>query len=465
MSSYSDDGCTSFIFKGALVFALFLGISIAAYNFFEQNKDILSTTTAFLIIVVIILLCAVVCLSIILYNKLKKLKSESKLLKEEVTKSSNLYDKNKKLEEQCTALEKSFLYQKKQLENSIQSQKKQFEKEKNLFEKEIREKDELYRLIEKQNNSSINKITSLYADFLLLQYSLSEKYLKTKIRPAFTEASRIAELKKETKKYVEQYRIMLYKYEELLNLFPELKDYADDFESLKELENIKNINQLQDEYDKVRDYISKEDYQKLTMSERNQRALDGYIKGKNKSNWQIGRDYELYIGHWLRARGYKVWHYGIEKKLEDLGCDIIAVKNNKVHIIQCKRWKEERKIHEKHIIHLYGTYILLKRNYKEILNIGLFNETVIANFISTHQVTDTAKEIAKILNIGLDTIQFQEFPRIKCNINNGEKIYHLPFDQQYDRTKIEKEGEFYAMTVKDAESKGFRRAFRYNFNS
>jgi hypothetical protein len=43
-----------------------------------------------------------------------------------------------------------------------------------------------------------------------------------------------------------------------------------------------------------------------------------------------------------------------------------------------------------------------------------------------------------------------------------EKIYHLPFDQQYDRTKIIKsKGEFYAKTVIEAELRGFRRAHRW----
>ena len=61
-----------------------------------------------------------------------------------------------------------------------------------------------------------------------------------------------------------------------------------------------------------------------------------------------------------------------------------------------------------------------------------------------------------------------EFPRIKCNINGGtgEKIYHLPFDQQYERAIISKErGEFYATTVAEAEKQGFRRAFKHNPNS
>jgi len=43
-----------------------------------------------------------------------------------------------------------------------------------------------------------------------------------------------------------------------------------------------------------------------------------------------------------------------------------------------------------------------------------------------------------------------------------EKIYHLPFDQQYDNTKIFEKGEFYCRTTEEAERKGFRRAFRWH---
>ena len=53
---------------------------------------------------------------------------------------------------------------------------------------------------------------------------------------------------------------------------------------------------------------------------------------------------------------------------------------------------------------------------------------------------------------------------IKCNINQTTKmrIYHLPFDQQYDRTKIvPASGEFYAATTAEAEGNGFRRAWRH----
>ena len=53
---------------------------------------------------------------------------------------------------------------------------------------------------------------------------------------------------------------------------------------------------------------------------------------------------------------------------------------------------------------------------------------------------------------------------IKCNISptTQERIYHLPFDQQYDKAVIGNvPGEFYADTVAEAEAAGFRRAFRW----
>ena len=56
------------------------------------------------------------------------------------------------------------------------------------------------------------------------------------------------------------------------------------------------------------------------------------------------------------------------------------------------------------------------------------------------------------------------YPCIKCNISmvDGARIYHLPFDQQYDNTRIEiKKGEMYCQAVEEAEKAGFRRAFKW----
>ena len=76
-----------------------------------------------------------------------------------------------------------------------------------------------------------------------------------------------------------------------------------------------------------------------------------------------------------------------------------------------------------------------------------------------------AKEVAKALKINIKTEKYSKnYPMIKCNVNprTKEKIYHLTFDQQYDKIIIgNTPGEFYVKSVKQAVEKGFRRAFRY----
>ena len=158
----------------------------------------------------------------------------------------------------------------------------------------ISNKDRLYEAYKK---SDIFYISSMYSDFLTLEYSLSEKWLDNKEiiikhNPNFYErvkvgreakkaAETVRELKKETRLFIEQNKIMLYKYESLLSLFPELKDYVDDIDTIKELSNFKDIENLKEEYDRVADYISKDEYQRMSVDARNQLALNNYIKGKN----------------------------------------------------------------------------------------------------------------------------------------------------------------------------------------
>lgn len=82
-------------------------------------------------------------------------------------------------------------------------------------------------------------------------------------------------------------------------------------------------------------------------------------------------------------------------------------------------------------------------------------------------MSDLARRFAKELKIELkEKLKLpNEYPCIKCNISkaSGSKIYHLPFDQQYDNTKIEtNKGEGYCQTVKEAEDGGFRRAFKWH---
>lgn len=267
----------------------------------------------------------------------------------------------------------------------------------------------------------------------------------------------IREIRKDAKAMVEKNMEAKYQLAYLLNLFPNLEDVIEcEFQQLPPID----IEAVSD-YDKARDFLSKEEYSKLSTTERNQLALDRYINSHNKTKWQIGRDYELYIGYLYSKKGYSVDYFGERMGLEDLGRDLICKKGNQTLIIQCKYWSKSKQIHEKHITQLYGTLV------SYCIENNLNQDYVKALLVTNTCCSDMAKKMAEYLSITIaEDIEIKEYPRIKCNIGhdesgNAQKIYHLPFDQQYDATKITMPGEFLAFTVKEAEDAGFRRANKW----
>ncbi len=208
--------------------------------------------------------------------------------------------------------------------------------------------------------------------------------------------------------------------------------------------------------DPVAHWLSKEEWQALSTVERNQRALDRYLRSR-KSNWQIGRDYERYIGYLREKAGCRVTYHGIIKGFEDLGRDLIAERGSGIEVIQCKRWSREKLIHEKHVFQLFGTMVAHRIEHP--------GRAVRGTFVTSTRLSDRALAFARELDIAVEQeVPLDDYPRIKCNVarESAERIYHLPFDQAYDATVIEPErGEFYATTVAEAEAAGFRRAFRW----
>jgi hypothetical protein len=202
--------------------------------------------------------------------------------------------------------------------------------------------------------------------------------------------------------------------------------------------------------------LSEEEFQKLSTAERNQLALDRYWN-KPKSKWQIGKDYERYIGYLYENKDYNVYYQGILEGFDDLGRDLICKKGEQTIIIQCKRWSKNKIIHEKHINQLYGTVIKYFIDHRD--------EKVGTIFYTTTKLSERAREFAKYLKIKIaEEFPLNKYPSIKCNISrrNNERIYHLPFDQQYDRTLIEEErNELYVETAQEAENLGYRRAWRW----
>lgn len=192
-----------------------------------------------------------------------------------------------------------------------------------------------------------------------------------------------------------------------------------------------------------------------------------------KSPYQLGRDYERFIGYLYECEGYTVSYFGIENGKEDLGRDLICRKDGTTLIVQCKYWSKYKLIHEKHINQLFGTtvkfYLDSAQEKLAEQQLHLFPQLLTAGnilgvFCTSTELSATARKFAQALGIQVrEQVKLGSFPMIKCHISpaTGERIYHLPFDQMYDRTKLDKAGEFYALTVAEAENQGFRRAWRW----
>ena len=349
-------------------------------------------------------------------------------------------------------------------------------------EKFAKEKEETYAHIEKitsQRSMGFPWLAEAYADYFALRDGKLADYLTHKSHPAYTAAEAVRQVKKEKRELVKQNKVVEYKLHYLEKLFPWISELIADSEDEEIPVRMDGETDESDNEDRVRDFLTPEEYKSLPSVERNQRALDRYLKNRNKSKWAIGRDYEMYVGHVFSEKGYNIHYKGIIDGFEDLGRDVIATKGGEVCIIQCKNWAQYKEIHEKHIFQLFGTTMEYwikyfngnkkQKSFEEFSH--MLNEQKLRPiFYTSTSLSDKAKEMAKALSIEVvENEPLGEFPRIKCNINSGEfggetKIYHLPMDQQYDRTIIgNRAGEFYAFTVKEAEDAGFRRAFKHRF--
>lgn len=324
-------------------------------------------------------------------------------------------------------------------------------------------------------------VATVIADYETAKDEHIAHMLETKKRRAFKAPDEVRAIRAEKRALIQENKAYKWELEYIRNLLPWLADLED--EPIEPTTSYENPNYK--DSDAVGYWLTPEEYQKLPDTEKYQRALERYKKRK-KTNAEIGRDYERYIGYLYEDDGYTVTYYGIERGLDDLGRDLICIRGNEVHIVQCKCWSNKKKkmIREKHLNQLYGTVVAYKTaksmgiTIDDLANItgdklltirqgnlDLYSITPV--FYSTVPFSPTALAFAKILDIECHVTPLDDYPMIKCNISRtGERIYHLPFDQQYDKTIITPvDGECYAWTVEEAEDKGFRRAKRWKGNT
>lgn len=111
---------------------------------------------------------------------------------------------------------------------------------------------------------------------------------------------------------------------------------------------------------------------------------------------EAGLEFEDYIAECYRRRGWRVFHRGRERQGADLGIDIVAVKDDRNVLIQCKRWSLGREIAPD----VVATFIRDAEAYQRRRGhaqpmLGLWQPaTFLAVIATTTTLTDAAKTLA-----------------------------------------------------------------------
>ena len=411
-------------------------------------------------------------------NKIIEIKN--KAISEFEKKERDILEIKKDIENLIDIATKEIRYQKKELddkERSIDRKLLYLDNKEKRLQDEFERKE---RSIDRKEDAAIGRIDSHIDDVIdyfedlesygkppliidsyinacfILDGKLSA-YFHEKQRPSHSSAEILKSYRKEIKSYLIRIKDLEYQLSEL---------WGKDIDTSEK----DSFDLLDDDEERVRYFLDRDEYYNLSNQERNQHALDSYLSRKH-SRQHIGKMYERFIGYKYEIDGYDVTYRGIELGLKDGGIDLVCKKDNDVLFVQCKNWSQESTIYEKHICQLYGAskyYGDIMYLQKGNVQFDLFSSTEFPNikpvFITTTNLDDNAQKIAHKLGVEFKYIKYERYPIIKCNISSsGEKIYHLPFDQMYDIAKIKNKGECYVSTVKEAEEKGFRRAKRHYF--
>ncbi len=337
------------------------------------------------------------------------------------------------------------------LEAELQATKEKIEKER-----------EVIHLLAQEKSQGFPWLAKAYADYFELQDLRVAADLESKSHPARKAAERVREisLKRKTAEQLRKmYEYIIEYYEALFPWLTELRDENIDDLLIQITTGAKTDQDEVGQEDSSRRWLTDGEWRSLSSAQRSDLALTRWKQGR-RSKWEIGRDYERYIGYRMEQDRYKVSYQGIIEGLADLGRDLVCVKGPSVEIIQCKHWSQHKQIHEKHIFQLYGSVVAYRIDHPGVEASG--------KLVTSTRVSDRAKMFARALDIGLEeNHSLRDYPLVKCNVSrrDGERIYHLPFDQQYDTTFVEPErSERYVSSAREAETLGFRRAYWWRGN-
>ena len=216
----------------------------------------------------------------------------------------------------------------------------------------------------KDKSESFPYLAGLMADFLTYDFEVLAKKLDWGAdQKREKKVKDIRLIRKEAKERIRIAKEAEYQLEYLKQIYPEIEEIVDC--SYDDIKDMSSIEEFKENYDYTASYLSKKEYDELDSKERNQLALS------------VG--YNLYQ---KSSDKCSVRYFGNEKRLEDLGRDLIVESHNVIKIVQCKYWSRSKEIHEKHIFQLYGTAVSYKLDNdcegKEVVPVFVTNVTALA---------------------------------------------------------------------------------------
>jgi len=187
----------------------------------------------------------------------------------------------------------------------VKKDNREIELKRNQWNNQVQKDKKEIQKIAAQKSMGFPWLADAYAEYFSLKDLQKEKYLKNKKHPAYTAAETVREIKKEKKILNQQNKIIKYKIKYYEKLFPWLCDLIAEDED-DEIPVKMNDGDLceEDNEDRVKDWLTQEEYQALPSVERNQKALNRYLRSRCKSKWHIGRDYEMYVGYLLDSHKF-----------------------------------------------------------------------------------------------------------------------------------------------------------------
>ena len=168
---------------------------------------------------------------------------------------------------------------------------------------------ELKRLLEEKSRA-MPWLAALIADLSYIQDERDAQRLEFKKHPAKAAADAVRAHAQEKKVLRIEKRLVDYRLALMESLFPWLRDIW--FRDAEQIAEAKASEAGDSSEDPVSKYLTPDEWSKLSVTDRNQRALERY-KMRAKSDWEIGRDFERFIGHKFDSKGYDVVYHGAIK--------------------------------------------------------------------------------------------------------------------------------------------------------